>query len=292
MIKFDEITYSNFGRCLHITNGSIELAVTLDFGPRVIRAGFVGKDNFMWEDTDREYVTDVNGEKFYNYGGHRLWISPETFPDTYYPDNAPVSYSVNGDTFTFTQHKKKNGFALKIDITMSADENRVDLRHYVTNNTGSERKVAPWSITMLANGGHEIIPVNDNDTGYLANRYVVLWPYTKMNDPRVNWGDKYMVIDQTNEQAAKMTCPFKIGISQIHPWAVYLKNNQIFMKRYTYYPDAEYPDENCSFETYSCKSFIEMETVGTYKNMANDETAIHDETWCFFDNIDDFEFNI
>lgn len=286
MIKIDEINYSNCGRCVHITNGSIELVVTLDFGPRVIRAAFVGKDNFMWEDTEREYVTDVNGKKFYNYGGHRLWVSPETFPDTYYPDNAPVSYSVKGDTVTFTQPQQATGFALKMDITMSVDENRVDLRHYVTNNSASERKVAPWAITMLANGGHEIIPVNDNDTGYLANRYVVLWPYAKMNDPRINWGDKYMVIDQTEEQAAQMEGPFKIGISQIHPWAVYLKNNQIFMKRYTFYPDAEYPDGNCSFETYSCKDFIEMETVGTYRNMAVGETAVHDETWCFFDNVD------
>lgn len=283
MIKINEINYPNFGRCVHISNGNIELVVTVDVGPRIIRVAFVGKDNFMFEDTADECTKDVGGGKaFHNYGGHRLWISPETFPETYYPDNDPVKYSVNGDTVTFIQPQQTTGFALKMDVTMSDTENKVNVRHYVTNNGSVARKIAPWAITMLAPGGHELIPVNDNDTGYLPNRYVVVWPYTKMNDPRINWGDKFIIIDQT----APVNGAFKIGLSQIKPWAVYVKGNQMFMKRYTFHPDAEYPDGNCSFETYSCEKFIEMETVGTYKNLAVGETAVHDEIWCLFDKVD------
>lgn len=287
MIRIDEIDYSVFGKCLHISNGSIELVVTLDFGPRIIRAAYVGKDNFMFEDTAGKFIQDVgNGQVFHNYGGHRLWIAPETFPDTYYPDNEAVGYSINGNTVTFTPPTQETGFTLKLDVTMDEAEDKVNLRHYVTNNGNCEQRIAPWAISMLANGGHLMIPVNDNDTGYLPNRYVVMWPYTKMNDPRVNWGDKFIVMDQTQEQAVNMDCPFKIGMSQIQSWAVYVKNNSMFMKRYTFYPDAEYPDGNCSFETYSCSDFIEMETVGTYKNLAVGDTAVHDEVWCFFDKAD------
>ena len=287
MIKVDEINYSCFGKCVRITNGRIELVVTVDIGPRIIRAAYVGGDNFMFEDTEHTLSVEIgDGRSFRHYGGHRMWVSPETFPETYYPDNDPVEYSVNGDTVTFTPPQQTTGFAIKWEITMSADEDKVNVRHFLTNNTKEERKIAPWAITMLANGGHMMIPVNSNDTGYLPNRYVVLWPYTKMNDPRVNWGDEFIVMDQTAEQTSKMECPFKIGLSQLKSWAVYVKGNNMFMKRYTYYPDAEYPDGNCSFETYSCDRFIEMETVGTYKTMAVGETAVHDEIWCFFDKAD------
>lgn len=287
MITTNEINYSNYGRCLYITNEKIELVVTLDFGPRIIRAAFVGKDNFIWENPDWKKEYDADKSKFCVFGGHRLWVSPE-IEDTYYPDNEPVEYAVKNNTVSLTPPPQTTGFQLQIEIIMDENENRVDLRHYLTNVSGTERRVAPWAITMLANGGNEIIPVNDNDTGYLPNRYVVLWPYTKMNDPRILWGDQYMVLDQTQAMADKMETPFKIGISQIHPWAAYIKGKQIFMKRYTVYDDREYPDGNCTFETYSCKDFVEMETVGALKTLAKGDTAIHDEIWCFFDNA---EFN-
>ncbi len=287
MVKVNETTYPSYGKCVQITNGRIELIVTVDLGPRIIRAGYVGGDNFMFEDPERDFEHDLgDGRCFYNYGGHRLWISPESFPETYYPDNEPVEYSIKGSTVTFTPPAQTTGFSLKWEITMSDNEDKVNIRHYVTNNGKEERKVAPWAITMLANGGHMLIPVNDNDTGYLPNRYVVLWPYAKMNDPRVNWGDEFIIMDQTWDQAENMDTPFKIGLSQLKSWAVYVKEDSMFMKRYTYYPDAEYPDGNCSFETYSCESFIEMETVGRYKTLGTGDTAVHDEIWCFFDKVD------
>lgn len=285
MIKTQEINYSAFGKCLHMTNDKIELVVTLDFGPRIIRASFVGSENFLFEDIERTCSADTGDGVFYNYGGHRMWISPEEFPDTYYPDNEKVEYAVNGNTVRFTPPPQKTGFALSLEVSLSEKENKVELCHYLTNNCESPRMVAPWSITMMANGGYQVIPTNSNDTGYLPNRYIVLWPYAKMNDPRINWGDKYIVLNQ----AQPVSGAFKFGLSQLNPWAVYVRGNEIFMKRYTYYPDEQYPDGNCSYETYSCEKFIEMETVGVLKTMAVGETVSHKEVWCLFDNVDDIE---
>lgn len=281
MIKIDEINYSNYGRCVSISNGKIGLVVTLDIGPRIIRAGFVGKQNFMFEDKERKYECPVGDKKFYNYGGHRLWISPEIFPDTYLPDNDPVDYSVSGSTVTFTPPAKSNGIAIKMDVKLDENEAKADIRHYVTNKSGKTCKLAPWAITMMSPGGYEVIPVNDNDTGYLPNRNLVLWPYTKINDPRFKLRDDYMVIDQENP----VDGAFKIGLAQNKGWAVYIKGNETFMKRYTYLDYAEYPDYGCSFETYSCEDFIEIETIGAYRALEAGDTVTHDEVWCFFDNV-------
>ena len=41
----NEIQYSHYGRCCVISNGKVEVYVTLDVGPRIIRYGFAGGEN-------------------------------------------------------------------------------------------------------------------------------------------------------------------------------------------------------------------------------------------------------
>ena len=108
MVSYQEISYKNYGKCLEISNGAIDLLVTLDVGPRIIRFGFCGKENMLFEDIDREQnynkedMRAIYGQDktWYLYGGHRLWISPE-YADTYYPDNTPIAYEKikNGAVF-------------------------------------------------------------------------------------------------------------------------------------------------------------------------------------------------
>ena len=54
MVSYKEISYKNYGKCLEISNGAIDLLVTLDVGPRIIRFGFCGEKNMLFEDIDRE----------------------------------------------------------------------------------------------------------------------------------------------------------------------------------------------------------------------------------------------
>ena len=50
MVKFEEVTYKSFGRCISMSNGRVELLATLDFGPRIIRFSKIGGENVMLED--------------------------------------------------------------------------------------------------------------------------------------------------------------------------------------------------------------------------------------------------
>ena len=50
MVKFEEVTYKSFGRCISMSNGSIELLATVDIGPRIIRFAKIGGENIMFED--------------------------------------------------------------------------------------------------------------------------------------------------------------------------------------------------------------------------------------------------
>ena len=46
-------SYENYGRCVKISNGTVEAYVTIDVGPRVIRYAFVGGENVLFNDIAR-----------------------------------------------------------------------------------------------------------------------------------------------------------------------------------------------------------------------------------------------
>ena len=52
VVKVDKIEYQGWKNCYRVTNGEIELIVTGDVGPRVIRFGFVGGQNLFKEFPD------------------------------------------------------------------------------------------------------------------------------------------------------------------------------------------------------------------------------------------------
>ena len=52
MIKTEIKNYLDYGRVLAITNDVIEAYVTIDVGPRIIRFGYVGGQNFMCDNRD------------------------------------------------------------------------------------------------------------------------------------------------------------------------------------------------------------------------------------------------
>ena len=62
MFETKIIDYKDYGRCLSITNGIVDLAVTLDIGPRIIRYGFVGGANIMLD--DKSLLRPQTNEKF------------------------------------------------------------------------------------------------------------------------------------------------------------------------------------------------------------------------------------
>ncbi len=287
MIAVKELNYGNFGKCVSISNGNIEVFVTLDFGPRIIRAGFVGGDNFMKEDTEFSMHTDLAGSKFsddtfYNRGGHRFWISPEAMPRTYYPDNEPVSYEKCGDKIVFTPPiQVANEFALSIEIKMQEDENKLSINHIATNTGYWAKEFAPWSITVVAENGIEIIPQNVTDTGLLSNRILVFWPYTKIKDSRLDMTDKYIRLSQYTSA----TCPLKIGLSQENPWGAYFHHNCMFVKKYFPVKDGVYPDNGCTYETYTNSSILEMETLGELSVVKPGESVSHTEVWEFYKDV-------
>lgn len=289
MLKFQEKEFLNYGKCLEISNGIVELLVTLDLGPRIIKYAFVGGENVMHTDVDRKgnRMDDEMDEMFgkgsawYLYGGHRLWISPE-YTETYYPDNDPVAYTTDEKGATFTPPLQRvTGLQFKTRVEVAQDSADVKIIHTIENCSGEPVVFAPWALSVLAPGGVEMIEQNDEDTGYLANRTMVIWHYVDLTDDRLYLGKRFITLKQ---DAAKG--PFKLGFDLHKAKAAYLNHGDLFVKRYTHYEDGEYPDNGCSFETYTNESFLECETLGEIGVKPAGSIVRHEETWTLYPNVE------
>jgi hypothetical protein len=276
-----KIEYKGWKNCVEISNGIIDLVATTDVGPRIIRFGFAGKENEFVEFP--EFIGKTGGDEHMMFGGHRLWHSPEHPVRTYEPDNSKVAWRKKKYGIVLTQDTEPNTRIRKeIEISMSPDSANVTVSHRLTNEGLWEVELAPWSISMMAVGGVEVIPLNTRETGLLPNGSITLWPYTRMNDKRVQWGEKYIMLAQDK----KASTAFKIGMPNESGWAAYANHGHLFVIRHDHVEGIEYPDGNCSYETYTNERFLEMETLGPITLLDSGDTIEHAETWSLFDNVE------
>jgi len=289
MVKITEINYPNFGRCVEVSNGTIEFVATLDMGaPNIIRFGFVGGENEFFEDINKVGILDTpelrekfeSNEGWWIMGGHRLWNSPEAAPRTYYPANSPVKCEeIPNGVRLIPPPQKWTNLQNQIDI-MITDDNQVEVIHRITNVGAYPAEFAVWALSVMAQGGLEIVPVPKKDSGFLGNCWIGLWSYTKMNDERVYWGDKYITV----KQDPNADCAFKFGISSEHGWAAYLNHGNMFVK-YFDVDGKNYPDNGMNYETYTNPHFLEVESLGELKSVEPGETVSHKETWQLFKDV-------
>jgi len=287
-VKITKEKYGQFGNVINLTNGIIELKVTIDVGPRIIYFGFVGKDNIFFEDKEDAIGRDTKDMSIYGennlwhiYGGHRLWSSPEISPRTYYPDNEPVDYEIikNGVRVTPPQQKWTN-LQMSMDIVFKGDK-KVVVKHSIINAGAWDIELAPWALTVCKAGGIEYIPFPKRQPELLPNRNLGVWPYTNLQDKRVYLGKEFMSLQADPSVRGKV----KLGINNEEGYAMYFIDGDLFVLSYDTVVEGNYPDGGMSYETYTKGPMLEMETLGELKTLAPGEGTELVETWEMFDSI-------
>lgn len=292
-VKFSEISYKNFGKCIKMENETVTVIITVDVGPRIIYYGLNGKGNVFHEDINRDSFNDKNQlhdffetkENWYIYGGHRLWSSPESYPESYTPDNHPVAYEIKGNSVKLRpEDRTKVGERHIITVTMGDIDSRIIVNHKIQNIADYDIKLAPWCLTVMKKGGVEIAPQCTKDTGLLSNRRTVFWPYSDVRDPRFFICDKYITLAQTDMEQA-----FKIGVNNEDGWGAYLNDGQLFIKRFDFDTVGEYPDYSVNYETYTNQFIMEIESLGTLETLHSGDFTEYNECWELKDCSDSFD---
>lgn len=294
MPTIETVPYRGWKRNIRLANRDVELIVTREVGPRIIRFGFIGARNLFGELTEQAGGT---GEKEWMIrGGHRLWIAPEEKPKSYELDNQPVNIRILPDGFAARRMGNKAGGIRAIqepgpisrvqksmDIILADGRNEATVVHRLTNAGRRAVTLAPWALTVMAKRGTAIIPLPKKipHTARLThNQNWSLWGYTDFSDPRWTLGARYILFRQDPRRG-----PNKLGIAQREGWVAYQLNDCLFIKRFDRIPGAVYPDSDVNFETFSNQQILELESLGPLTTLRPGQTATHTETWSLHGGI-------
>jgi hypothetical protein len=248
-----------------------------------------GKSNLLVDLADMPPVATPYGD-FYFLGGHRLWHAPEAMPRTYVPDGKVKVTEVPDGVTLDTPTEPGTGICKQIEIHLAPDKPSVTLIHTLFNDGPWAVELAPWAITQFRLGGTVILPMpvgNADPAGLLHNRQLSIWPYTRMHDPRVQWGDEFILF-----KADPLLPPFKIGCFNPHGWMAYWMDGVLFRKTFDVRTGISYPDNNCNCEMYCNDQFVELESLGPLARLLPDSSVKHVEIWDVFDGLDSFSLDL
>ncbi len=281
-----EISYGGWNRNLLFSQGDVELTITLEVGPRLIRYGFKNDINILKE--VGEEMGGSNEPKWKIRGGHRLWTAPED-DQCYVTDNVPVEYrKINETTAEILQPAcERYGWQKSLQISMDSNGG-VKIVHRVKNIGTRPLESTPWALTVMTGGGVAILPQPKFSThpmelppgtpfsndDYLPNRSLILWKYTDLTDPRFHLGPDFWIIEQREKTAAT-----KFGLAYTGGWVAYQKEKTVFCKKISFEPGAPYPDGGCNFELFTNHEILELETLAPSRPIPPGATAEHTEHW-------------
>jgi hypothetical protein len=273
------------GLCLR--NDDTELLLPTGHGPRVMGYGPRGGPSVFAEISPERQGTDTPfGDRWHIYGGHRLWHAPEDAVRTYWPDNVPVHVvsDAAAGRITLTQVVEPHTKLEKsIEVTLAPRGSHVSVVHRLVNRGGFAVELAAWALSVMAPGGRAIFPQArfvPHPEALAPARPLVLWPFTRMSDPRWTWGDRFIGLRQDPGRSD----PQKVGFRDDQGWMAYQLRDLLFVKRHRPLPGA-HADHGCNVETFTNAEMLELETLSPMSVIPPAGTLVHREHWYLWSGV-------
>jgi hypothetical protein len=266
-----------------LENEHLRLEYLTTAGPRIVGLSYHGSPNLLADVHD--LVMDTPNGDYFMFGGHRLWISPESPEKTYVPDNSGLSVrEIPQGVELSGLSETSSGVQKNVRIELEQVAARLRLVHTITNVSSAPQTFAPWAITQFCLGGTVIMPqpVGNTDThGLLPNRLLVLWPYTAIHEPRLTLLDDFILI-----RAEAALPPMKLGHANRAGWLAYWKDGLLFRKSFEWQTGTIYPDGGCNAEVYCGDRIVELESLGALGLVPPGRSVLLAETWDFYPSLD------
>lgn len=281
-VKVEKTAWQGWPNCYRIANGEVELIVTGDIGPRIMRYGFIGGQNLFKEFAEQ---LGKRGEPAFQLrGGHRLWKAPEDPVGSWAPDNVPVEVHVTAQGVVAREPVEPlTGLQKEIEVALTPEGSAVTVTHRLFNRGIFPLEFAAWAMSMMAPGGQAITgypPRGKHPDVLPPTNPLVMWAYSDLSDKRWTFTKKYMGLRQEPGNAE----PTKLGLFNPRTWAAYLLHGELFVKQAQADPAKSYPDFGCSFETFTNADFLEMETLSALAKVQPGGSVEHVEHWSLHRN--------
>lgn len=250
--------------------GPYRVEIASEFGPRIIslRLGD-GREQFV--SLGEESMLEHPGGSYEFRGGHRLWAAPEDPRVTYASDSHDCVISQEDGLVTVKA--PQDGAGLVKEITVAVEDATLVVEHRMTSASEVGPTVAAWAITQLPLGGTAILPLEAEDTSPLPNRYLVLWPFTSIEDRRMTFCDDAVEIRALDGPQ------LKLGVGPSPGRLGYYQDGSVFIKEIESAADRHVPDFGAAGQVYIGRGFCELESVGGLTDLSNGGAAVLRERW-------------
>ncbi|MCX7044068.1 MAG: hypothetical protein NTX50_01090 [Candidatus Sumerlaeota bacterium] len=269
MNTIEKTAYKKWRGAYQMNSGDVRLTLVTDMGPRALSLKLGDGPNLLFEDEKEE----LKAGDWKIYGGHRFWIGPETLL-TYAPDNAPCQVMETGEGLQITSPADA-ATGLEKTLIVSAAPQGFRLRH-VVKNTGEFLAPAGtiWGLTCVRPRGVCAIPwrVGPDKWSVASVKFWRRWADhgSDIESPQWRMTNDLFEIHPTGEEG-------KAG--SLASWIGQWSDDATFIKSVKMCPHAPYPDGGCNIEIYTCKFFIELESLSPVRILGPGETLEHEERW-------------
>jgi len=286
-MAFESIDYHGYP-ALRLRGAHLTLDFLAQSGPRLVRLRLNEREENLLAETPDVFWETPNGN-YHVYGGHRLWQSPEVPKKTYIPDDSGVSVrEIPNGVELIGAREVPTGIRKRFTVEFDLEHAALMIKHCITNEGDGRCELAPWAITQFPHGGRIFLPQtigtlppDDPDAVFWPNRHLVLWNYTRINDPRLKLGDDCIIIE-----TQPLLPPVKIGYLNTHGWAAFQRGDVLFVKRFDPQITQMHTDRNTNTTVYCNHQFAELESLGALVELAPGEFVEHIERWQVMSDVD------
>ena len=246
-----------------------------DAGPRVVRLAMTGEPNLLAETPDVAWPTGDGPYRL--FGGHRLWLAPESAGLQATPDAGGLTVEQLEDRLRLVGPiDPRTGCRRTIEVRPDPVLPVLHVRHEVRNAGPQTVEAALWAITQLPPGGWAILPQPSAAAGHgtRPNRLLALWPYSSAEDERLVLRDGFVAVHGTGGPV-----DLKVGCAVDTGWVAWAHHGVALVRRWSAEPGVRYPDLGCNAEIFATGRYTELEVLGPLVALREGERAILTETW-------------
>jgi hypothetical protein len=274
-LQIEQIEFLGWHEAYQLRLGKATMVVVTEVGPRILSLSIGDGPNLLFVDQETA-GRGQNDPDWHTYGGHRIWVAPET-ENTYAPDNERCEVDVSNDGLSALAPIPPQT-KLRKRLTITAQDDRFVVEQGVLNTSDALYTGAIWALTCVEPSGVIAFPWGHQRRQRSWDlKKIVYWNRWMSHSSDVSsqqWqpGPDLFQVVPTGEEG-------KVGSSSPEGWVALCREDATFVKSYRWVPDVRYPDQDCSLQIYTCEQFIEMETLSPLTVFYPGEEIVHREVW-------------
>jgi hypothetical protein len=270
--EVSSITYQGWKDSYLLTNGVIKLVVVPSIG-RIMEYSLTGEKNIIYNNdslSGKLFPFLDQKRPWHNYGGDKLWIAPEKKAMkegwSYNFDNSPWKVEVisSSEINFIGPPVPLVGIKFSRNIKIYPDSSRVKIIETMENVSEHSVSWSIWNVSQVNPLGKVFFPLpKDKKVTYLFKK-----------DPKDN---QYQLKDDIFYVQYQGKCG-KLGAAS-PGWIAYSKDNIVFTKKFTYFPNENYPDNNSSVEVFTSNNYVETEVLSPIKDLKPGQKYSFTQNW-------------